>query len=372
MGEEVSIVITAVDNASKILTAVGKGFNAISGAVKDVTKQYIEYGAQVQTLALFSGTSNEQTSRLIQLTDDAFVSITSLEQAMKYMADKGLQPSVKNMAMLSDQFRAIKDPAEKSKFLIENFSRAGIEMSKVMDLGGKKILEMNASIADGLIIDDRKQASIQKTKQALDNFNDSIDAMKYDVADKLLGIFDAMPQPLKDATLALSGLLSQTNVNSMIQFGVLIKGMDLTALSAGISTAAVSMKAFAVSAWAAVAPVAAVAAAVLALVEIFRMDETKQVLALLWGKVGETVTGDKMRGALATQAAYTTLGGGQQSLLNDTGTGQTIRELLGMAQQQQPAQQLVYAPAISTASRQEIETTLRPIVNDLIRSNSGR
>lgn len=112
-----------------------------------------------------------------------------------------------------------------------------MEMSKIMTLGSAKILEMNKNIEAGLIIDDAKQARIQASKQALDAFNDSVDAMKFEMADKLLTIFNQMPEPIRNATLALSMFLSPTNINSMIQFGILLKGMDLAATFTSIKVA---------------------------------------------------------------------------------------------------------------------------------------
>ena len=258
MAEEVTIVISADDQASKTLKAVGDAFNKISGAIKDVTSKYIEYGKQVEDLSLFTGVSNEQTSRMIQLADDAFVSYDTLRMAMKSMADKGLQPTVDNLAKVSDAFQAIKDPAARSAFLLDEFGRSGMQMAKVMTLGGEEIRKMAASIEEGLIIDDKKAESIKKTRQELDAFNDSIDAMKYQVAGQLLDIFNAMPKPLQDATLALSQLVSPTNINSLIQFGILLKGLNFTKLAAGITAAGGSIGL-------ALAPIAAVGIALWAI-----------------------------------------------------------------------------------------------------------
>lgn len=262
--EPVNIVITAVDNASKILTAVGQAFNMISGSLKNVTGSYMAYGDQVRKLSDFVGTSSEQTSRMIQLADDAFVSFETLRLASKNLSEKGIQPTAENMGKLSNQFLKLAPGLERSQFLIDNFGRAGMEMVGIMQLGGEKIKVMNAAIESGLIIDDKKAAAIYKTKQQLDQFNDSLDAMKYDVAGKLLDIFGKMPEPLRNATLYLNAFLSPTNINTMIQFGILLKGVNMAGMFTGIQNALLladtAVKVWAIDAWAAIAPTMALIA----------------------------------------------------------------------------------------------------------------
>jgi hypothetical protein len=384
---EVVITVTANDQASKTLKAVGQAFNMISSEVKDVTSKYIEYGAQVQKIALFTGVSNENTSRLIQLADDAFVSADTLQLAMKNMAQKGLQPSAENMAKLSNEFLKIQDPAKRSEFLIKEFGRSAMEMSKIMDLGGTKILQMNKDIEAGLIIDDQKQAKIQATKQALDKFNDSMDAMKYDVAAQLLDIFSAMPQPIQTATLALNSFLSPTNINSMIQFGILLKGANFATLFTGIGAAVegayVSLGVFAIDAWAALAPILASVLPILALVAAltalgyiiytnkdaigrgiqgYQNDAASLINSILSG--GKRASGGPVRAG----SSYLVGEGGPElfspgesgSIIPNSGIGGGTVVL-----------QLQYSPVVSMGNRYEAETILLPYIQSALRKING-
>ena len=376
MGDDgtVNLVITADDKASKVFAAVENAVQSITSTVSKLTGRYVAYGDKVAELAKFTGMSNAEASKTIQVFDDAFVSYETLIGAARAMTQENMQNAgqaaklkeeiaklnkemsdgkstqamrdkmadlqkqlketsptanlnIDSLARLSDQYNKLQSPVEKSNFLMENFKRSGIDLAKIMELGGAKIREMSAGISDSLIIDDQKAEKIKKTKQALDDFNDRLEGIKFDAAQKLLDVFDSLPTPIKDAVQVLgmvggSGLLGQL-ANLSILAGNLSK-FDIAGWFSNVSAKAWSA---APAIWATAGPIVAVTAAVASLVELFRMDETKQALALLWGGIGTAVTGDKLRGAAATATAYKNMGGGQKSLTNDTETGAMIRNL---------------------------------------------
>jgi hypothetical protein len=369
---EVNIVISATDNASKTLAAIGKILEAGIGTVKDLTGGYIEYGDEVRKLSNFVGTNSEETSRMIQLADDAFVSYESLRMASKNLADEGIAPTTANMAKLSDEYLKLAPGVERSQFLLDKFGRAGIEMAAIMQLGGSKIREMSANISQSLIIDDQKAASILKTKQRLDEFNDQLEGMKFDMAQGLLNIFDQMPKPLQDAALAMGSFLSPTNINSLIQFGILLKGLNFGALASGAWSMAAGF-------FAAIAPIAAVLGAAYALVKLFEMNEFKQVIALLTGGVvGLLSGGNKVAQADATARTYQALGGGSPAG-NETGnfirgTLDNLRPLAtaGASGGGGTAFQFNYMPTLSTASKMEAQANLAPVIAEILRQQGGR
>jgi hypothetical protein len=259
---EIQVVITASDKASSIIAGVSKSMKLLVGAVTDITKEYIEYGDEVKKLSTFTGMQSDETSRLIQLSDDAFVSFDTLRMSAKYMSDNGIAPNIENLAKLSDQFLAIKDPLAQSQFLVDNFSRAGMEMGNIMALSGDKIREMGASIDQSLIITPEKLASIQAGKVALDNFNDSLMGMRFEAAGTLLDIFQKLPTPIKNVTLAIGSIVNSGMLASLSQL-VIIFG-SLGKLGPAIQGAATALKAFAVGEWAVLGPALAVAAAIAA------------------------------------------------------------------------------------------------------------
>jgi hypothetical protein len=264
--ETINIVVTATDKASKTLVTIQKSITFITSAVGSVTKAYIDYGDQVTNLSRFIGINNEQSSRLIQLADDAFVSYDTLRLAAKNLSEKGFQPNIETLGRLSDEYNKLAPGLERSQFLVDKFGRSGMEMSKIMELGSTKLQAMNNSIEKGLIIDDAKAASILKMKQTQDAFNDSMDAMKYEWAEKLLAIFRELPKPMQDVVL-MFGMVGQSGMlNQMSQLAILVGQISKAGGAAGtIAAVGNASTAAAPGIWAAVAPLAALAGALMLL-----------------------------------------------------------------------------------------------------------
>jgi hypothetical protein len=248
---EIDIVITASGNAEKVISGIANVLSGVTDSVKSLTKNYIAYGDQVKSLSLFTGMQSDETSRLIQLADDAFVSFETLRMSARLLADKGIAPTTENLAKLSDAYLALQPGVARSQFLLDNFGRAGIEMGKIMELGGIKVREMSAAISDSLIIDEEKAAKILASKQAVDEFNDSVEGIKYEAADRLLGIFKDMPTWAQDTTVALGAindiggfqniaslLISLSSLNSLMKGGLADKIKVVTGALWGLVAAA--------------------------------------------------------------------------------------------------------------------------------------
>jgi hypothetical protein len=102
-----------------------------------------------------------------------------------------------------------------------------------------------------LIIDEEKAAKILASKQAVDEFNDSVEGIKYEAADRLLGIFKEMPTWAKNTTLALGAmndiggfqniaslLISLSSLNSLMKGGLADKIKVVTGALWGLVAAA--------------------------------------------------------------------------------------------------------------------------------------
>lgn len=383
---DVNITIIATDKASQILTSLGNALGSLTGSVAKLTGGFIAYGDQVRELGDFVGTNSEQTSRMIQLADDAFVSFETLRMASKNLSEKGLQPTVENMAEMSEAFLKLQPGVARSNFLVDNFGRAGIQMAQVMQLGKEKILAMNAGIEAGLIIDEKKAAAIYKTKQALDAFNDRIEAMKYDTAEKLLGIFQDMPQPMQDAVLVL-GMVGQSGLlNSLANLSILVGKMSemggVGAILTGIGTGA---KAMAAGIYTALGPVGMLVGALgLLAVTLEKFGgpawTTLQQIAAL---AGRGLFGDAafIRGAQSSGMIGKATGGrvsaGHGYIVGERGPEPFIPDVPGTiipngASMGNTTLQLVYAPQFSTASQYEFEQAMKPAIENILRQRNGR
>ena len=179
------------------VTAKAISFNQISmvaNQVMDVaTKVFaataqkaMDYGVQVRGLAMYTGMTTEETSKLIQVADDLKVEFGTLEMAAKFMFKNGLQPSVETLAQLSDKYLAIADPMQKAEFLTKNFGRAGIDMAEAMNRGGAAIRAMAADINPALILTKEQAQAAEDLRAAQDNLNDSVNALSVSLGTQLL------------------------------------------------------------------------------------------------------------------------------------------------------------------------------------------
>lgn len=377
---EIKIVINADNKAANVITGLTKSLNGVVSAVSDITNEYVEYGDQVKQLSSFTGMQADETSRLIQLADDAFVEFDTLKTAARTLAQDGVSPNIDTMARLSDQFLRLGSDAERSQFLLDNFGRAGIDMARVMELGGAKIKEMGANVESGLIIDQKKLEAITKNKQALDAFNDSMAAMKYEMAGKLLDVFTQLPKPLQDATLALGQFVNAGMLDGLANMLIIVT--NLGKLGPALEGVGVAMKGIAVGTWAAVGPFLAVAAAIIAvgyavykLVEFCRMlndmfakaraggflDEF--IKALSFGNIMNAIAGRAGGGPVEMGVPYTVGEHGRETFIPAVpGTIIPNGGRLGGG-----SVTLVYSPMFSLGDRQELESRLGPMVRNIMR-----
>lgn len=181
--------ISLADMKAGLDMALG-AFRTIKGAVESVINPTIEYGSQIRDLGSFAGITAEEASRLIQVTDDLGIEFNTLRTAAKGMSENGIQPSVKNLAELADEFNAIQDPVEQSQFLVDKFgARAGPAMAFALRQGSDALIQMGEDAErTGLVVGQDFVDSTEKARLAIDEYEDSIMAAKVALSEHLLPI----------------------------------------------------------------------------------------------------------------------------------------------------------------------------------------
>ncbi len=245
MANDVKIIISAVDNASRVLNGVQKelketgatgtglastfgsiaskigvvagAVGAVSGvlvtagtAAKRLADQYLNYAMQVGNLSRRIGASAEETSLLIQVADDAAVSYEALSAAMLGAVRKGIDPSIDSLMRLSDQYIRLAPGLERTKFLLDNFGRGGAEMARLMELGSAKIQEMGDSIkGSSLVLDEQAIKKAEEYRIALDGANDAMQALLTTAGGELA---PALTLVFKDATQEIMKYIVQYKI----------------------------------------------------------------------------------------------------------------------------------------------------------------
>lgn len=212
--------------------------------LKDATEETVKYAAEVRDLSRSIGANAEETSALIQVADDVTVSTGTLEAAFKAAIKNGIQPSIENLAKLSDEYRAIQDPVQRSQFAMDKFGRAGLEMAKILEQGGDAIRESAKAAKEmGLTLSDDAVQSARDFEIGMDNLGDRVDALKTKIGTGLLPVvnkfFETMDKGLQTLDLITNGSqnLSDTfsTVAAKMQVDVVSGKMSLDDYNAAIT-----------------------------------------------------------------------------------------------------------------------------------------
>ena len=159
------------------LAAVTMGAAIVTG-LSNATDAAQAYDQQVKELMLRTGGTAEETSRLIQTVDDAGISYETLSTAMRFAVKNGIEPNIESIARLSTEYLALNGPVERGQFLLDKFGRSGMDMARIMDMGGEAILNMSQAVEKNLIVtDDAIQAS-EEYRVKVDNLSDSFEGLK--------------------------------------------------------------------------------------------------------------------------------------------------------------------------------------------------
>jgi len=207
MANLVEIVIKATDQASTVINNIGSGLgkytDKINGAARaltgldasslatgygvtklvDIYKKAIDstmaYAKEIRDLSRDIGGTPEDISKLIQAADDAQVSFETLKMSMIMANKQGIDVTIEGMSNLAEQYLAIQDPLERTKFLTDTFGRAGEKMGAFMEMGAAGIEAAGIEAEKyGRILDESAIKQTEAFRIAQDNLDDSLSKMK--------------------------------------------------------------------------------------------------------------------------------------------------------------------------------------------------
>ena len=120
-----STLIGPVAGMAALSTAVIGASDFIKSSIAD----WVAYNEEIRKLGMATGTSTEDLSRLMQAADDVGISMTSMKTAMVFASKNGVQPTVENIAQLSDRLFAITDTTERSRVMMRLLGRGYAEVA---------------------------------------------------------------------------------------------------------------------------------------------------------------------------------------------------------------------------------------------------
>ena len=216
MANQVDIIIKAVDKASgeinkvtgagnklaagfKSLTGFSLGAGAAMAAVgagvkflQQAVEETVNYATEIDNMSRLLGISTEDTSRLVQASDDLFISQEKLSSGLQAATRQGIDVSIEGLKKLSSQYLALPEGVERSTFVLKTFGRSGAEMGKLMEVGAEGIDKATSAIADNMVITDKSYEEIMDYKRSVDNLNDSWQGVKYTIGMEVIPQLDLL------------------------------------------------------------------------------------------------------------------------------------------------------------------------------------
>ncbi len=173
---------------NSLLSLGRQGLALLSQAQERTIGKTVELAEKVDHMRRQTGMSAEETSRLIQATDDLFISETALASGIEFAIRQGYKPSVAWFKQMADEVSAIPGPSDRAKRSIELFGRsAGPDLQKLLEQGSRGITEQMAAVQDGLVVTEEGIQKALAWKKALDDWNDSWDAFWMGVGQDIIG-----------------------------------------------------------------------------------------------------------------------------------------------------------------------------------------
>jgi len=170
------------------LSSIGAA-GGVAMVVKEIGKMVSgasTYISSIQDMSRVLGISAEDTSRLVQASDDLFISQEQLNTALLAASRQGIDVSIKGLKILAEKYYGLNPGTERAQFLMKTFGRSGADMGKLMEQGALGIDAATKAISGGLIVTDKAIEQNIQYKQVLDDINDTMEGIKTQVGTGLM------------------------------------------------------------------------------------------------------------------------------------------------------------------------------------------
>lgn len=176
-------------------SAAGLAGVAVSGLIKflkSAVDETVAYATEIDNFSRLLGLSTEETSRLVQASDDLFISQETLKSGLQAATRQGIDVSIEGLKKLSEEYVKLNPGVERGEFLMKKFGRSGAEMGKLMEKGATGIQEAVDAVGDSLIITQQSYQNIMNYKRSVDNLTDAWQGFKYEIGQEVIPQLDLL------------------------------------------------------------------------------------------------------------------------------------------------------------------------------------
>lgn len=180
-----SAIMEAAAVAGTLVAAgytIKKAFDATVGTM-------VEYADKVRSVQQMTGLQAEESSKLIQVTDDMKISFESLQKVIAKNGDV-FDYSVAGLARMSDEYNNLGSAQEKADFMQKRFGKSWGDFVELMEQGSRRITIAADGISEGLILDQKALDSAREYEKTLDELSDTAQGLQVSIGSKLLPVWN--------------------------------------------------------------------------------------------------------------------------------------------------------------------------------------
>ena len=188
----------AANNLTDTLTALAGRFFTVAAAYKAVrwvakaTQEYVDYSREILRVERLTGMASEESSKLIQISDQLGLETGALTAAMQQAIKKGYDPSIDGIKQMSIEYIKLGDSMSRALYIQEHFGMRGQQaetIARLLELGPTQIETVAENIKQGLIFDAGDMFQAHQTEQMISDISDAYDSFKYQAGNILSSAF---------------------------------------------------------------------------------------------------------------------------------------------------------------------------------------
>ena len=176
--------------SASAIGAAGMAAQKLVQYLKSTITETEQYVTSMVDGARVTGMAVEEYSRLVQASDDLFISQEKLNTALIAASRQGIEVNAEGLEKLSSKYLSLAPGVERAQFLLKTFGRSGADMGKLMEVGAEGIDAAMASISNSLVVTEMSRVNIENYKRSVDNLSDSWQGVKYAIGNEVIPELD--------------------------------------------------------------------------------------------------------------------------------------------------------------------------------------
>lgn len=183
---------TSWDSVGAPLAVLTTGLGIAKGVWEQTGAVALEYNKQIIDFSRNTGLASEEASRLVHATGEVGIQLSTVTSAFKQAHKEGIEVNIDSLARLADTYLSLEPGIQRTKFLLNTFGSAGMEMGKLLELGGQGVRDLAAATAEGMVITEESILATKQYEASLKEFNGQVQELKVSIGNELLPVMSKM------------------------------------------------------------------------------------------------------------------------------------------------------------------------------------